>query len=318
MSQHAMPVTAALGVVGIVMLSVAADQLVIGAARLAARLGVAPIVVGIVVIGVGTSAPELLVSATAAHGGHAELAIGNLTGSNVLNLTLVLGLAALVAPLSVRSSVVRREAPLAVGSVALFTATLVLPGLDIAVGVLLSAVLAVAFLLLVRTSRVGSDPLPEEAGEFVDGGAGHNLLREGVRAALGLAGTLAGAELLVSNAADFAARLGVSPQVIGFTLVALGTSLPELVTSIQAQRRDESDLVAGNLLGSTVVNSLGGGAVIALAHRGHPATGNLTVNLLMVAIACLVWALLARGHRLTRPEAIFLILLYGATLPLLA
>jgi cation:H+ antiporter len=120
----------------------------------------------------------------------------------------------------------------------------------------------------------------------------------------------------VTNAAEVAARLGVSQQVIGFTLVALGTSLPELVTSIQAQRRGESDLVAGNLLGSNLFNSLAGGAVIAFVHRGTPATGPFAVNVLMVGVGCLAWALLARGHRLTI-ESTVLILTYGLSLPLL-
>jgi len=178
-----MLIMVAAGIAGIVLLSVAADQLVLGAARLATRMSVAPVVVGIVVIGLGTSAPELLVSGTAARAGHTTLAIGNLTGSNVLNLTLVLGLAGLTAVTH-----------------------------------------------LIRTSRTTpGDPLPGEAADFSDGAAGHGLARESVRAVLGLAGTLAGAELLVTNAAGVAARLGVSQQVIGFTLVALGTSLPELV-----------------------------------------------------------------------------------------
>ena len=125
-----MAIMVVLGVVGIVLLSSAADHLVLGAARLAARMRVAPVVVGIVVIGFGTSAPELLVSGAAARSGHTGLAIGNLTGSNVLNLTLVLGLAGVVAPLGVRSSVVRREAPVAVGGVGMF-AILLLPGLDL-------------------------------------------------------------------------------------------------------------------------------------------------------------------------------------------
>lgn len=316
LNPHAAPIAAALGIAGIALLPVAADQLVLGAARIATRLGIAPITVGIVVIGFGTSAPELLVSATAARGGHAALAIGNLTGSNILNLTLVLGIAALVAPLTVHSSVVRREAPLAAGSAALF-AVLVISGLGTVAGVLLGAILAAVFFLLVRTSPVRSDPLLGEAREFTGATERHGIVRETARTALGLAGTLAGAELLVANAADLSARFGVSPHVIGFTVVAFGTSLPELVTSIQAQRRGESDLVAGNLLGSTVVNSLGGGAVIALTAHGAPAGGPVAVNVLMVAAGCLVWSLLARGHRLTRPEAVCLILLYGAALPLL-
>jgi cation:H+ antiporter len=312
-----MVIMVALGVVGIVLLSGAADQLVLGSARLAARMRVAPVVVGIVIIGFGTSAPELLVSGAAARAGHTGLAIGNLTGSNVLNLTLVLGLAGVAAPLTVRSSLVRREAPVAVGGVTMF-AVLLLPGLDLVAGLILSASLVLAVTQLIRTSPVtAGDPLPGEAAEFVDGAAGHGLVRESIRTVLGLAGTLAGAELLVTNAAGVAARLGVSQQVIGFTLVALGTSLPELVTSIQAQRRGESDLVAGNLLGSNLFNSLAGGAVIAFTHHGGPATGPFAVDLLMVGVSCLAWALLSRGHRLTRTESTVLILMYGLSLPLL-
>ena len=313
-----MLITVALGVAGIVLLSVAADQLVLGSARLATRMRVAPVVVGIVIIGFGTSAPELLVAGAAARAGHTALAIGNLTGSNVLNLTLVLGLAGLAAPLTVRSSVVRREAPVAIGGMATFA--MLLPyGLDLIAGLIMSATLVLGLTQLIRTSSVTcSDPLSSEAAEFVDGIAGHSLIREGTRTVLGLTGTLIGAELLVNNAAEVAARLGVSQHVIGFTLVALGTSLPELVTSIQAQRRGESDLVVGNLLGSNLFNSLAGGAVIALANRGGPATGPLAVNVLMVGVACLARALLRRGHRLTRPESAVLILLYGLALPLLA
>jgi len=313
-----MLLTVTLGVVGIALLAVAADQLVLGSARLAMRMKVAPIVVGLVIIGFGTSAPEMLVSGAAARAGHTALAIGNLTGSNILNLTLVLGLAGVTAPLTVRSSVVRREAPVAVGGVATF-AMLLQSGLDLVAGLILSATLVLAVTQLIRTSSVTpSDPLPGQTAEFVDGMTRYGLIREGTRAVVGLAGTLAGAELLVANAAGVAARLGVSQHVIGFTVVALGTSLPELVTSIQAQRRGESDLVLGNLFGSNLFNSLAGGAVIAFVHSGPPATGPIAVNVLMVGVSCLAWALLARGHRLTRPESAVLILLYGLALPLLA
>jgi cation:H+ antiporter len=311
-----MLIVIALGVAGIIMLSAAADHLVLGSARLAARMRVAPVVVGILIIGFGTSAPELLVSGTAARAGHTGLAIGNLTGSNVLNLTLVLGLAGLAAPLTVRSSVVRREAPVAVGGAGML-ALLLLPGLDLVAGLILSVSLVLAVTQLIRTSSVSADdPLPGEAAEFVDGVAGHGLVRESVRTVLGLAGTLIGAELLVTNAAEVAARLGVSQQVIGFTLVALGTSLPELVTSIKAQRRGESDLVVGNLLGSNLFNSLAGGAVVAFFHRGGPPTGPFSVSVLMTGVSCLAWALLARGCRLTRTESTVLILAYGLSMPL--
>ena len=306
-----------LGVVGLVLLSVAADQLVIGAARPADRIGVPPVVVGIVVIGFGTSTPELLVSGAAARQGHTGLAVGNLTGSNILNLTLVLGVAGVVAPLTVRSSVIRREAPLAAGGVTMF-AVLLETGLGMPAGLVLSASLVAAVVLLVRLSRRRpGDPLPAEAMAFVDGTDHHGLVRESVRAVLGLAGTLTGAQLVVTNAATVAAHLGVSQQVIGLTLVALGTSLPELVTSIQAQRRGESDLVVGNLLGSNLFNSLGGGAVVAFAGRGEVVPGSTVVTVLMVAVTGIAWAFLTRGHRLTRLESAILVLLYGLAIPLL-
>ena len=312
-----MPLMMVLGLAGLILLTVSADQLVAGAAQLAARMGMAPIVVGIVVIGFGTSAPELLVSGTAAHQGRDALAVGNLTGSNVVNLTLILGASGLIAPLAVRSSVLRREAPLAVGGVTVF-AVLLLRGLDLVAGVTLSVLLVGALVALIRTSRTcPGDSLADETVEFVNDLGRPSLPWAGVRAILGLTGTLAGAELLVANAAEVAARLGMSQQVIGFTLVAIGTSLPELVTSIQAQRRGEGDLLVGNLLGSNLLNSLAGGAVVAFSSLGTAATGQPVIIVIMVGVGGFAWALMARGGRLSRPEAALLMLVYVLALPLL-
>jgi cation:H+ antiporter len=133
---------------------------------------------------------------------------------------------------------------------------------------------------------------------------------------LGLLGVLAGAELLVAGASAIAERLGVSQVVIGFTLVAVGTSLPELVTSVQAQRRGESDLVIGNLFGSNLFNSLVGGAVIGFA-GGVPARPGVAVVVAMVLSAGVAWALLRRGLTLTRAEGIVLALAYLTLIPLL-
>ncbi len=141
---------------------------------------------------------------------------------------------------------------------------------------------------------------------------------EPVRTVLGLAGVLAGAQLLVANAPTIAAQLGVPQIIIGFTLVALGTSLPELVTTIQAQRRGETDLVVGNLFGSNLFNSLAGGAFIGFAAGvDHPGTAALTLLSAMVFTAVLAWALLRRGLRLTRIDGVVLLGVYALTLPLL-
>jgi len=356
----------ALGAVGIVLLALAGDQLVLGSSRVAGRLRMSPIVIGVVLIGFGTSAPEMLVSGLAAARGELGIAVGNLVGSNVLNLTLVLGLAGLLGPITVRSTVLRREGPLAVAAVAVFAVVLLLR-LDRLTGAVLAVLFVVALVALLRASRAGgADPLAADVTEFLAeepavplaggsavplaeepavplaggsavplaeepavplaGGsapaapapARHSTATEAVRAVAGLIGVLVAAQLVVGNAVDIATRLGLPSAFVGFTLVAVGTSLPELVTAIQAQRRGETDLLIGNLFGSNLFNSLAGGAVVALTvgpdPRFHLVLGLLAV---MVGISVLAWILLWHGYRASRKDAVVLLVVYAACLPLL-
>jgi cation:H+ antiporter len=247
---------------GLVVLLVAADQLVLGSSRAAAWLRVPPTVVGIVVIGFGTSAPELVVSGLAAAAGKPGLAIGNIVGSNIANLTLVLGSAGLFGTVAATSTVLRREAPLSVAAVILF-ALLVRDGLGRGDGLLLGVVL-VACLGMLVWGALGRprDALAGDVAEFVDGDPRHRWGVEVTRTVVGLAGTLAGAQLLVWGAAGVAQRAGLSQALVGATVVAVGTSAPELVTAIQAARRGEVELLVGNLLGSNLFNSLAVGAVV--------------------------------------------------------
>jgi cation:H+ antiporter len=338
--------------VGLMVLSVAADHLVQGASRLAARLRINPIVVGIVVIGFGTSAPEFLVSATAAARGDTGIAVGNIVGSNILNLTLILGIAALLGDVRVQASVVAQETRLAVTAVVIF-AVFGWQGLSPVTGVLLAMLMFAALAVLIRWARAGRSPaLTIEVREFIgsehldppfsdldtetvhnveyDTGEefqacpdtnyspAHPIRRASIRALIGLGGVLLGAHLLVVNASAIATRLGVSQVIIGLTVIALGTSLPELITTVQAQRRGESALVVGNLFGSNLFNSLGGGAVIGLAAgSGHPAKASVVSLVVMVATAVLAWVLLRRGLRVSRTEGLVLLAAYGLTLPLL-
>jgi cation:H+ antiporter len=309
---------------GLVLLTVAADHLVLGASRIASRLRISPVVVGVVVIGIGTSAPEFLVSGVAAARGDSGIAVGNLVGSNILNLTVILGLAALVRPVGVSSTVIRREVRLAVAAVAVF-AVAAWAGLSTWTGVLLSAATVVALGLLLWWARQGRNvDVAEQATQFTETPAVMDApvapsrlpaVVEPVRAVLGLAGVLVGAQLMVVNASSIATRLGVSQLVIGFTLVALGTSLPELVTTVAAQRRGEVDLVVGNLFGSNLFNSLAGGAVISFAGLASPAHPAIAVLGVMVLTTLLAWALLRRGLSLTRPEGAILLVVYLITLP---
>ncbi|WP_344130889.1 calcium/sodium antiporter [Luedemannella flava] len=324
-----------LALAGLALLTVAADHLVLGSSRLAARMRISPVVVGVVVIGLGTSAPEFLVSGVAAARGDAGIALGNITGSNILNLTLILGVAALIARVAVASTVIRREVPLAVAAVILF-GLLAWLGLTVISGMVLVAAAIGALWLLVRWAGEGRNAeLAEQAVEHTEGdpetGEGPAMLTaraervrwrppawfEPVRAVLGLAGVLAGAQLLVANASAIATDLGVPQLIIGFTLVALGTSLPELVTTIQAQRRGESDLVVGNLFGSNLFNSLAGGAVVAFAAPGAVPAAGVALILTMILTGALAWALLRRGLALTRVEGAALLAAYALTVPLL-
>jgi cation:H+ antiporter len=313
-------------VVGLLLLAVAADHLVLGASRLAADLRVSPVVVGVLVIGLGTSAPEFLVSGLAAARGDMGIAVGNIVGSNILNVTLLLGVAAAIGPIGVSSTVIRREVRLSVVAVAVF-AVLTWAGLDVWTGAVLGLAMAGVLFLLMRWAGQGRNAdLAEATTDFTDSPAVIDVpvppVRvptwvEPVRATLGLIGVLAGAQLLVVNASTIAERLGVSQLIIGLTLVALGTSVPELVTTIAAQRRRETDLVVGNLFGSNLFNSLAGGAVIGLsANRTAAEPANLAVLVAMVLTAVIAWALLRRGLRLTRTEGVILLLIYAAALPL--
>jgi cation:H+ antiporter len=317
-----------LAVAGLVVLTFAADHLVLGSSRLAQRIRISPVVVGVVVIGLGTSAPEFLVSGVAAARGDTGLAVGNIAGSNILNLSLVLGIAALAGPVVVNSQVIRREVPLAVGAVVLFS-FLAWAGLSPITGAVLAAAGVGALFLLLRWAGQGrnNEDVAADATEFTQSTATVDVpvtpsklppWFEPVRAILGLAGVLAGAQLLVANASAIATDLGVPQVIIGFTLVALGTSLPELVTTIQAQRRGESDLVVGNLFGSNLFNSLVGGAVIGFA-SGSAAPGKAAValSITMILTSGLAWVLLRRGLVLTRVEAMVLLAAYALTMPLL-
>lgn len=313
-----MLILVALSLAGLVVLTLAADHLVLGSGRLAERLGVQPVVVGVVIIGFGTSAPELVVAGTATARGQVGLAAASLVGSNIINLTLILGIGGLIAALAVRSSILRREAPLSLAAVTVFAIAL-LYGLHPIAGIAMAVALVASVVLLLRFAHSAPrDVLATETDDYLHTEMRPRLSVELARTALGLGGTLLGAQLLVSNASELALRAGLSAEFVGFTLVALGTSLPELVTSIQAQRRGDGDLLIGNLLGSNLVNSLAGGAIIALTASGTAFTMGPALVAAMVGVSGITWALLARGKRLTRGESTALLVLYLALLPLIA
>lgn len=303
---------------GIALLAVASDQLVVGAARVALALRVSPVLVGAVVLGFGTSAPEMLVSGLAAAQGDLELGLGNIVGSNVANLTLVLGAAAVIVPVRILGSTLRREAPLMVAALTLF-ALLAPAGLTTAEGLVLLAALVGALALVIGWGRSGGETeLVVAVEEYVDDVPAPTG-REAGRTVVALTGTLLGAQLLVGGATGIADALDLSGGFVGLTLVAVGTSLPELVTALAAARRREDDLVVGNVLGSNLFNALAVGALVGIVGSGPVAADRLLgVGLVsMVAVAAAAWGLMAARRTIDRHEGVALLVAYGAVVALI-
>jgi len=305
--------------VGLAMLVVAGDQFVVGAGRLATALRIRPTVVGAMIGGLGASLPELIVSSIASVRKEPEIAVGNLVGSIIANVSLALAIAALVAPVRVDSRTVRREAPISLAAVLLF-ALLLRGGLSQAEGVVLMVGLIVALAAMLANVRTSPrrDELTVEVGRFFGKRTEQRPAAETVRAVGGLALMLIGAEVLVRSASALAHRLGVSEGFIGVTVVAVGTSAPLVAIAVQAARRGNHDLVAGSVLGSNLFIALAGGALVGLL-RGGPGTAVDAVAVwAMSAIVAAAWAFMGRGSLLSRWEAVALVAAYGATLPFFA
>ncbi|MFO7769399.1 MAG: calcium/sodium antiporter [bacterium] len=285
---------------GVVALYAGGEALVRGAVRLAGVLGVRPLIIGLTVVAFGTSSPELAASVTAALTGAHEVVLGNVVGSNIMNIGLVLGLTALVYPLSARLTVVRREVPVmvAVGLLPLLVARDgVIGRLE---GLILVLLLAVYLLLLYRESR-----MPEEAAEFVEEYApgGRGVLFALAAVAAGAVLLVVGARWLVEGGVNLARTVGVSERVIGLTLVAFGTSLPELASAMVAAVKQEADIVLGNLIGSSIFNIL---AILGLTSMVRPVLTEYAVVvpdiLVMTAFGLLALPMLHTRKRLDRWE----------------
>jgi cation:H+ antiporter len=306
-------------IVGLVVLSLAADQFVRGAARLAVVLRMAPIVVGAVVVGFGTSAPEMLVSGVAAANGRLDIGIGNIIGSNVANISLVLGAASFVAVVPVSGSVVRRDAAVSVAAVAMF-ALLVQGELNRLEGVLLLVALGAWFVLILRGARItDSEADMGDLSELV-GEDPPALGIETLRTLVSLALVAGSAYILVEGAERVADALDLSGGFVGYTMVAVGTSAPELVTAVAAARQRETELLVGNLLGSNVFNSLAVGGVISLVGPGPVGDATLQTlgSMMMVVICGVSWVTMAIGRRVNRIDGIALLGLWVASIALLA
>lgn len=307
--------TLVLFVGGLVALVLGAELLVRGASRLALSLGISPLVVGLTIVAIGTSSPEVAVSVGAALDGQTDIAVGNVVGSNIFNILLILGVSALIIPLAVNAQIVRQEVPIMIGASLL----LLTFGLDgrigrLEAGALLALLVAYVVFLIMQSRReqqanaLAAAPAVGEAGK-------RNLPMQLLLIAAGLGLLVQGSNWLVDASIALAKSIGVSDLVIGLTIVAAGTSMPEVATSVMAALRKERDIAIGNVVGSNIFNILGclglAGVVSSTGLPLAPSVQNFDLwVMLAVAFACL--PVFLTGRTIARWEGAVFVFYYIA------
>jgi cation:H+ antiporter len=315
--------------IGFIILAWSADRFVNGAAALARHLGISPLIVGLTIVGFGTSAPEMVVSAIAALAGNTSLAIGNAIGSNIANIGLVLGITAIISPLFIASTILKREYPLMIAAMILVFVILIDGQLGQLEGIILFVSLLGVLVWTVftgiregqNTATTADDPLEKE---FESELALNDIMPREKAIFWLLAGGILlvlSSRILVWGATTIATSLGISDLIIGLTIVAIGTSLPEIAASVASVLKGENDIAIGNVLGSNIFNSLG---VIGLAALIHPTVVSPDVLYrdlpVMIGMSILLY-MLVYSHKgqasLSRRSGFFLLSLYLAYLVIL-
>lgn len=309
---------------GFALLVIGGELLVRGAVRVASQLGVSPLLIGLTLVGFGTSTPELVTSLQAALSGSPGIAYGNIVGSNIANILLILGASAMLTPILIDSRALRRDGVFMVLVVIAFAVLASVMELDRLVGIaFLAALGGYVYLAFRQESQLGN---LEHGAAFDKGaaaqevdpglrptGASRGLLMPLLTALGGLGIVVLGGYLLVSGAVGLAREWGISESIIGLTIVAVGTSLPELVTSVVAAVRKQADVAFGNIVGSCIYNVLGIGGVTALFAPGRVPAEIVSFDNLVMIGACGIAMLLAySGRKLSRWEGALLVAGYVA------
>jgi cation:H+ antiporter len=296
-------------VLGLILLFIGAEGLIRGSSALALKIGITPLVVGLTVVAFGTSSPELVVSLKAAFIGNSSISLGNVVGSNVANIALILGISSLIRPLDVHANVIRREIPIMIGITILLILLLIDGELNLADGL----ILALGFIIYIVSNIIVArkEKNTEVENEFKEG----LKTRLGVPVSIifiagGLSFMILGANLFVTSSISIAKAIGVSDAIIGLTIVAIGTSMPELITSIVASYKNESDIAIGNVVGSNIFNILGILGITVLIISVN-AEGIDFIDYGVMLFASLILLPLSKtGFMISRLEGIFLVVGY--------
>ncbi len=301
---------------GFALLIKGADFFVDGSVMLAKKLRIPSLIVGLTIVAMGTSAPELAVSVSSALSGSNGLAVSNVIGSNLFNLLMVLGVCSIISPLPVSEEVIKKDYPVSAAAMLLFVIFIVGGVLGRLEAAVLFAGLVVYIILSIRSARSN---LTEAGNEDVDPGFTFSPLRCILCIAGGIAGIVIGGQLVVDNAQSIALSFGMSETLTGLTICAMGTSLPELVTSVTAARRNETEMAVGNVVGSNIFNALGilgiSGVItpINLAAAGDGSDMNAMIDgVILVIVSIIAFTCCKTSRKITRGEGIALVLIYAA------
>ena len=292
-------------VVGFVLLIKGADWFVDGAAGIAARFGIPQLVIGLTIVAMGTSAPEAAVSINAALAGNAGITIGNIVGSNILNILIILGITALIIDVAVQQSTIKYEIPfmlVVTGVLLVFGMT----GGEVVLweGIVLWVLFILYLVYLFRMAKNGEGDEEEEKPKAI--------WLQILLLIVGGAGIILGADLTVDNASKIATALGMDDRLIGLTIVAFGTSLPELVTSVTAARKGKADIAIGNIVGSNIFNILFVVGTTALITSVEFKTGFIIDSIIAIAAGILLWLGVFKDKKLKRPVGIVMLIAYAA------
>jgi K+-dependent Na+/Ca+ exchanger related-protein len=309
-----MVIAVAILIVGLIVLVWSADRLVFGAAAIAKNYGVSPLIIGMTILAMGSSAPEMMVSANAALADKTDTAVGNVLGSNIANIALIIGFTALIKPLSIGSTIIRRELPLMLGVTVLAGALLWNNHLGFFEGVGLITLFVIFILMMIKIGKDSGDSDPILADQQSDIPNDVSNLKAAIWIIIGLPLLLLSSDQVVDSAVTIAQYFGMSDLVIGLTIIAIGTSLPELAASIAGVMKGEDDLAVGNIIGSNVFNIL---AVMAIPGLINPsAISEYAMSrdyyiMLVLSIMLLVFAL-GKSRSINRIEgAVFLLCYIG-------
>lgn len=286
---------------GLILLFAGAEGLIRGSSALALRMGISPLVVGLTVVAFGTSSPELLVSLSAAMDGNGDIALGNIVGSNICNIAFILGISAIIRPMLVQAQVIKREIPVMVIVAVLFSLFLSNNKISRTEGIILFSGIIIYTYMSIYLSRKEKKAVIDEFKEGIPKPS-QKIWISILFIAGGLAFLIYGADIFVDGAVALAERAGISDTVIGLTVVAVGTSLPEFITSAVAAFKKEADIAIGNIVGSNIFNIL---SIIGLTAIFSPVTSKglaFSDIIILLITSVLIWPLSRTGSKLNRWE----------------